>query len=124
MTTPLYRQWSEPGPSLHYGAPMGWSNTPNFGDESEFMCPNKVVPETRDIGLKFHLRRVPVNGEGYDPQGYYYGHTNVWEAWAENLPRDATAFWVAPFRFTPALNTRDAARAMVREKFPTARFYR
>lgn len=96
--------------SSKYGAPMG---RPSIHD---------VLPD-ETLG-KFELRRVPLNQGGYDSGGAYWGtpsnlyHTRAFVNYTGLEGRGGMVEW-----FLRA-DSRDAAKAAVRKRYPTARFYR
>ena len=82
-----------------YGAPMGRYTGPDFLDV--------------DAG-KIYLQRVPINSGGYDAGGAYWGlGAPLWEA--QDQDGNGRIF---------RARDRDAAKALIRDDFPGARFYR
>ena len=88
---------SDPTPNVYskYGAPMGRANG------------------MIDVDERLYLRRVPINNGGYDSGGAYWGI-------------GAPLYCVSDgddWRYFRARN-RDAAKAIIREENPTAKFFR
>jgi hypothetical protein len=82
-----------------YGAPMGRHTGPDFLDV--------------DAG-RIRLRRIPINGGGYDRGGAYWGlGAPLW--YAEDVDGNSQFF---------RARDRASAKAHVLAKFPGARFYR
>lgn len=87
-----------PDVNAAHGAPMGRRDRYAGGDEAP---------------LKFSLQRVPLDRGGYDSGGAYWGH-GAPLYWAES-EEGHTRFFRA--------KDRKAAKGIVREEFPAARFY-
>jgi hypothetical protein len=90
-----------PNVSSRYGAPMGRAS----------LIPSKEVAET----MRVSLRRVRINGGGYDDGGAYWGHGQplYWAGDDDGI----IDIW---FR----ARDRDDAKAQVRARCPNAMFYR
>jgi hypothetical protein len=86
-----------PAVNCQYGAPMGRASR-NALDTSE----------------RLYLRRVPLNGGGYDRGGAYWGH---------GLPLFVAMDCDGDTLFLRA-RSRNAAKASLLEDMPDARFYR
>lgn len=84
-----------------YGSPMG--------------RPNRSAPIQASDPPRFNLRRIRVNRGGYDSGGAYWG-VGAPLYWAEDAYRGLEMWFRA--------SSRDAAKAQVRAKYPTATFYR
>ena len=89
--------------SSRYGAPMGRANSHPGNAPQDLAAP------------KFSLQRIPLDSGGYDRGGAYWGHPSDLY-WAGSDCGEVSIFLRA--------NSRDAAKAHVRELHPGARFYR
>lgn len=88
-----------PDVSCRYGAPMGRAN--------RTATPTDAAP-------KFYLRRIPINGGGYDRGGAYWG-LGAPLYYAESTCGNFSEFFRAA--------TRSAARQHIREQYDGARFF-
>ena len=84
-----------------YGAPMGRASNAH--------------PGLVDEPMKFYLSRVPLNSGGYDSGGAYWGWGQPLY-WYEDTEGDVDAFLRA--------NSREHAKAQIREMYPLAKFFR
>lgn len=110
MTTVSQMSHNKFDPTPHvncrYGAPMGRSRYGN----------REPMP-----GERFHLVRVPLVYDGaYDRGGAYWGSPN--DLWAFGLA-DLGTRNEPVMRYCRA-KSRDEAKAIAREEFPDAKFYR
>jgi hypothetical protein len=92
-----------PDVSSRYGTLMGRPNA-HPGDITAY----------DGLRPRIHLRRIPINGDGYDAGRAYWGLGQPLWAWCP--PEGGWSFLRAA--------TREAAKAAVREEAPDARFYR
>lgn len=71
----------------------------------------------RDTVTKLHLQRVPINQGGYDPGGAYWGTgAPLYVAYGYGSEELQEYFFRAA--------DRDEAKAIVKSRFPNAKFYR
>ena len=96
--------------------PKGWAGDPSrgaaLGRSDRHTARDEVLAD--ELG-KFTLRRVYLDAGGYDGRGAYWGHGAPLYWYASECGRvDATL----------RASSRVAAKAIVRELYPTARFYR
>jgi hypothetical protein len=98
-----------PDVSSKYGAPMGRADKHVTIDKPQF---DGLV--YKPIAPKFSLRRIRLNGGGYDSGGAYWGiGTPLY--WADD--GEGTE------RFLRA-RTRELAKTTIREEFPEAKFWK
>lgn len=90
-----------PRVSCKYGAPMGRLSR----------TPDNIVPGDRPL----YLRRVPLDIEGYDSGGTYWGLGEPLY-WCGNDSGEINYFFRA--------RSRNAAKALVWDEYPNARFFR
>lgn len=115
-----------------YGAPMGrgWPHmTPEMAETVRDMYvnnPPRDANESRHLAVargmltpqespKVSLRRIPLDSQGYDSGGAYWGHGAP--LYCAQSDCGTVDMW---FR----ARTRDAAKAIVREQYSNVRFYR
>ena len=99
-------------PSYKTRDPRGWGGDPTRGAA---LGRPTVTDKDRDADVKLHLRREYLNQGGYDRNGTYFGigRPLYWCA-DEDLEID----------FMLRADTREEAKAKVRERYPNARFFR
>lgn len=83
-----------------------------------------------DAPVKMHLRHMPLN-QGYDAGGAYWGEgAPMFHAWSDDTNIRQELFFRAGnlgmwrFSYKGVSVWRETAKAIVRKKFPNARFYR
>lgn len=93
-----------PAVNCRYGAPMGRAGT-RWSDP--------------DWPMRFHLRKLPLDSGGYDRGGAYWGFGRpLWCAWSrDELDGEPAVLYLRA-------DTREQAKAEVRERFAMATFYR
>jgi hypothetical protein len=99
--------------SSRYGAPMGRHSVRSYetkrGEVIQLDVTEKAAP--------FHLVRIPLDSQGYDAGGAYWGHSKGERLYGYIGP-------ITDIRGYVRAADRDAAKAAVRETFPLARFFR
>lgn len=101
-------------PNYKLNDPGGWCGDPRRGAAlgRPTVLPKTVSAET--VG-RLYLRRVRIDGGGYDPNGTYFGHGGplYWCADADGT-----------VDFMLRAHDREDAKVQVREEIPGARFWR
>lgn len=95
------------------GARMGRATHTGWNDPRAMLRGDEAPAEA---SVRFYLRRVKVNAEGYDAGGAYWGVSRSPLFWAYCRETGAEVWTRA--------EDRDAAKAAVRGRFPRATFHR
>jgi hypothetical protein len=87
-----------------------------------YHTPNR---QHKDDKLKFSLYRIRINNAGYDSMGRYWGVGNpLWTAEADFPDWKPADGFPSGLDFQFRATDRERAKAMIREVYPNARFYR
>jgi len=105
--------------------PKGWCGDPRRGAA----VGRGDLHGDPDFEYKFVLRKVRLDGGGYDSNGTYFGwgQTLYWYASVNHeggLDKDGDPIEVQAVDAMLRADTRDEAKAEIRERYPNARFFR
>lgn len=103
-------------PSYKTNDPLGWCGNPSRGAAmGRSTCRGDVLHDG-----KLTLRKVSLNSGGYDSNGTYFGHGEplFWYASDDSIEPDAIIDGMIRAK------DRNAAKALILQKYPDVKFYR